>query len=400
MQNLNNFQFNFFKNYLAWISFYLITNQMLSTIATFYSLREVVTQVYLFLYLFIDLVFIVYAIFKFNLRFKALEIVIILFVFIAFVKTLTSISVPISRRTISDILNPVIFIFKISVFRSIFFYDTTILGSFVKKNSILFLASTFVTVCLFFLISRISTIYIGLTPPIELPYATSFLNGGFRSMLSSFLLIILSGKRSFLLAAILCFLYYYFFLKRKNRLIKIFILTSAIISLLSIVPLIKNLTNPAIQKYVYTIETISESDFDFNDEESVKLIDIVSGGRFSEIFGSTNKLSIGDILLGKGPGFTYQNDGLNVEQENNEYSNVHFTPVNFLTKYGLFFTVLIYYYLLSNLFISKELGNYSTLFKLMLFMYLVEMLFAFNIFVEPLIPLCLGYLTHMPKKNI
>jgi hypothetical protein len=173
-----------------------------------------------------------------------------------------------------------------------------------------------------------------------------------------------------------------------------------VILTITVFPLIKNSKNAALEKYIYSIQTISEADIDFRDEKSINMIDLLSGGRISEIKSSTNSLSTLDILFGKGPGYTYHFDGLTAEHENSEYSNVHFTPVNFLTKYGLFFTVIIFYYLLSTLFKTNGLDVYRKLLTLMLLMYLVEMLFAFNIFVEPLIPLCLGYLTNIQKKII
>ena len=390
---------NFYRKYLFWISFYLITNQILATIATFFSFREVVTQIYLSFYFLIDLIFISYGILKFSLRFKALEIILIILILASTFKILVANSLPLSRRTITDIINPLVFIFKISIFRSIFYNDKQVIYSFIRKSSTLFLASTILTVLLFFVMSRIGVIYIGLTPPIEVPYVNSLFNGGIMSVLISLSLIIFSGKRSILIAAVLCFLYYHFFLKQKNRLIKLTLLTIAIILSITIFPLIINSKNAALEKYVYTIQTIIEADIDLNDEESIKILDVVSAGRIAEILSSTNNSSTVDILFGKGPGYTYKYYGLNTEQENLGYSNVHFTPVNFLTKYGLFFSFFIFYYILSTIFMSESVGHYRKLITLILLMYLIEMLFAFNIFVEPLIPLCLGYLTNTTQKT-
>jgi hypothetical protein len=377
----------------------LITNQILTTIATFFSFREVVTQIYLSFYFLIDLLFISYGILKFSIRFKALEIILIIFILASTFKILVANSLPLSRRTITDIINPLFFIFKISIFRSIVYNDKQIINSFIRKSSTLFLASTVLTVLLFFAMSKIGVIYIGLTPPIEVPYINSLFNGGIISVLISLSLIILSGKRSILIAAVLCFLYYHFFLKQKNRLIKLALLTIAIILSITIFPLIMNSKNAALEKYVYTIQTIIESDIDLNDEESIKILDVVSAGRIAEILSSTNNSSTIDILFGKGPGYTYKYYGLNTEEENLGYSNVHFTPVNFLTKYGLFFTFFIFYYILSTIFTYKSVGDYRKLVTLILLMYLIEMFFAFNIFVEPLIPLCLGYLTARTQKT-
>jgi hypothetical protein len=239
-----------------------------------------------------------------------------------------------------------------------------------------------------------------MTPPIELPFVLNLLNGNLTVSFYSFLIILLSGKRSFLVAAIAVIWIFFFIVKKRFRVIKLFGIVILLLFFSVLSPFILLSENAAIQKYVFTVTTLLESDIDLSSDESFDIIDKVSGGRFLEISNSLQSFTSLDFILGKGPGYTYSHEIISADYEDSEYSNVHFTPVNLFSKYGVFFTSILFFYMLSPLFKKGGHDKLYTLFKLLLTMYLIEMLFAFNIFVEPLIPFCLGYLTHTPQKQI
>ena len=48
-----------------------------------------------------------------------------------------------------------------------------------------------------------------------------------------------------------------------------------VILTITVFPLIKNSKNAALEKYIYSIQTISEADIDFRDEKSINMIDLL-----------------------------------------------------------------------------------------------------------------------------
>jgi hypothetical protein len=299
---------------------------------------------------------------------------------------------PFSRRIVTDLSNPIMFILKIALLRKCLRENDDLHFVLKRFSKYLFFASLF-TIIAFILLSRSRSIYIGLTPPIELPFVLNLLNGSYLKVFYALLLTLFSGKRSILLASIIVLIFYFFFIHKKYRVLKSIAVIIMILAFSAMIPNLLTSESSAVQKYMFTITTLLESEINLGSEESFDIIDRVSGGRFSEISYSLQSFSKLDYIFGKGPGYTYNFEVTVSDFAESDYSNVHFTPVNLFSKYGIVFTISFFYYLFSSLF--KKTGNdrNSIFFKLLFTMYLIEMLFAFNIFVEPLIPFCMGYLT-------
>jgi hypothetical protein len=202
-----------------------------------------------------------------------------------------------------------------------------------------------------------------------------------------------------LLASFLVIFILFLFIKNKNRIYKLFISVFLFIVLFNVYSYLEESENPALQKYIYTLNTYNESEIDLNDEESLQIIDKLTGGRYSEITSSISSFGIFDFLFGKGPGYTYKISIDFSDLDSNNYSNVHFTPINLISKYGIIFTLLFFIYIVSPLFYFDKSNTIELVFTMLLSMYLVEMMFAFNIFVEPLIPFCIGYLRLNKKRD-
>lgn len=389
----------YYQIYRNWIVFYLASNTIMATVGSFLDLRGPITQVYLVGLLLFDLGFVIYGIHFRKLSFKPIELLLIALLLFSFFKMTVFNPFTFSRRIFTDLSNPLLFILKIALLRRCLHEEQNLNAVLKRFSRYLFIASA-VTIVTFFIYSRIRSIYVGMTPPIEIPFAFNLLGGSYLKAFSSFVIILFSGKRSFLLASLIVFIAYSFFIHKKYWAAKFTGLAVIVLLFMTLVPVLINSEFAAIQKYVFTFTTLLESDIELGSEEYFDIVDRVSGGRFSEISYSLQSFKQFDFVFGKGPGYTYRLEHEASDFVDAEYSNVHFTPINLFSKYGIIFTGSLFFYLLQPLFRRNGIDKRRTLFKMLFSMYLIEMLFAFNIFVEPLIPFCLGYLTYKPLPKI
>lgn len=389
-----------YKIYRNWIIFYLCVNSIFATISTFFGVRENVTQILLFTMLFFDINLIIYGVIHKKLSLKFIESVLIFFLFLSMFKMILFNPFSFSRRIITDFINPLFFVFKVAILR-IYIQQDQNLNVYLTKASRYFLLASTLTILLYFVFSQFITIYIGLTPPVDLPFVFNLLSGNILTTLYVFVNIFLTGKRAFLLASLLILLLYLFTNKRINYILKISLTLFIILFSINFYTYFEESENPAIQKYFNTINTYKESDIDLTDEESLQIIDKLSGGRYSEITSSIYSFNYFDYLFGKGPGYTYQYSVEFSDLDSKSYSNVHFTPINLVSKYGILFSFLFFIYLILPIFKTYKSNYLHLLFSSLLLMYLIEMFFSFNVFVEPLIPFSLAFLTcNYYKKNV
>lgn len=300
-----------------------------------------------------------------------------------------------SKSFITDFINPIYFIFKICLFRQVFLKDEII--KFIKKNisiasKYLFIFSS-LALMLFYIFSNYVEIYVGNGLTTHPFLILSILSSSVFQIIMVFLIVLASGKRALLISSIILIIYSQIKIIKKIPL-KFIIITSLFSFSIYSYFAIDFENYLAIGKYIWTYDKLVESEFDFNLDNEI--INLASAGRLEEINAASREMNFVDFIIGKGVGFKYDYVRLDGELVLN-YNNTHFTPFGLIMKYGLIFFILLSYY------IFKRLKNFSTYGFLNIFLglyvivSLIDMIFVYSIFIDPFLPIALGYLS-IPKK--
>ena len=288
------------------------------------------------------------------------------------------------------------FILKICLFRQVFVKDE--IREFIKKNisiasKYLFIFS-FLAIILFYIFSYYIDIYVGSGLTTHPFLILSILSGSIFQIILVFLIVLASGKRALLLSSIIIIVYSQIKIIKKIPL-KFIIITSVFSFSIYSYFVIDFDNYLSIGKYIWTYDKLAESGFDFTLDN--QLINIASAGRLGEINAVASKMNFVDFIIGKGVGFKYDYERLDGELVSN-YNNIHFTPLSLISKYGLIFFIFLSYYIFRNL---KNISNYGYLnvfFGLYLIGLLMDMIFAYSIFIDSFLPIAIAYLA-IPKKN-
>ncbi|WP_397300223.1 hypothetical protein [Nonlabens ulvanivorans] len=289
--------------------------------------------------------------------------------------------VEISRRYITDVTNPLFFFCKILIFTE--YWKN---GDFKKYVGYYTKVGVWGSVILlpiaYFIYSSAGVNRIAIFPPLELPFA-SYLQGNPLILILILILILLYGKRAQLAGALMTFVAY-IILFQKKKIFKYLML--GIIGIIVFTVILEQFSdNNAIRRLTYTYEQVTDA------PSLLEGLSAVSAGRDDEI-DSIFALMTDDVdyLFGLGVGFTYDL-GVYVDKD---VSNVHFSPLGFLSKYGMFFTLFIYYYLFNTLFSFNKRyvdRNYIVGYSLFIFIF-IESFFSYSLFVTPLAAVSIGYL--------
>ncbi|SHL93275.1 hypothetical protein [Mucilaginibacter sp. OK098] len=370
------------KYYLYFLPFFSLTGIVLGTLRTAY--HDSYSEAFLTVGAIIDLLIILYG-FK-HLFKRKIAIVFLLLIFSLIVGALNN---EISRRFITDFTNPFFFFAKVYIFGQ--YWLSNNFNTYIKYYTrIAFAGSVLLLPITYFLFQSTGTTRLAIFPPMELPYANYMLSNSLW-LLVSFIIIMLYGKRAQLFSAIITFLFYTFLFKRK-QIFKYFIML--LISGGAVIFIFNNFSNNlAVIRLKGTFDLYNEN-HSGNDN-----LDKISAGRYNELETIINQMQLKDYFIGKGLGFVYLVDtGVAYA----ETTNAHFSPIGFLSKYGLLFTIYIYYFIIS-IFVktNKKLlssNAYVIALGVSVFVFL-ESFFAYAIFVTPILPIVMGVLIAIQKKQ-
>lgn len=379
-------------NYLNFLKFFILINLPISIIGTFLGIRDYTTYLILIPFTLLDLVFILSNLKKITI--KKIEVFLILLLIISFAIGICN-TLSISRRHLTDFTNPFFFILKIIVIRKFLSNDQTYLNQFINQFSRQLFISGFISILIFYFLSRFKPMYAGITPTTHPFFIIGMIKNSVPILLSSFFVVLLSGKRALLLSSLIIFIIYQIVIKKKGKLIFKFALIVVFGSILFSFLGLKMEGISALEKYKWTIETIQENKENITLDSEI--LNVITAGRLEEVNGATKTMNTLDYFVGKGVGFTYTYTSEALDFENNEYSNLHFTPLSIISKYGIIFFIILFIYITGILHGFKKFGNLSIFFGLYVLASLIDMLFAYTIFVDPLIPLALGYLSNKNK---
>lgn len=266
-----------------------------------------------------------------NLRFKKEELLLLLLVGVAFLKSdFDSYQI---NNIVVDFLKPVLFIFTVAAIRSVAI--TKILADKrLGKIFALYAVTSAVSVC-------IGLYYYTFVASIYPAYSSIYSLMGYfflvrRSRYSAFvflLLLALSGKRAVMLSGLIAQINFRSILKRLKSLIPLAILSS----IFAIIFFYQIGWDWLAQNILKVDPSVLAGAID-----NVEILLYVSGGRMDELIdGLGYEFTPVNILFGKSLGYDY--DSLAFEENN--HRNFHFTPASLFVHYGALFTIAFFLYI-------------------------------------------------------
>jgi hypothetical protein len=369
------------KSYLYILPFFSLVGIILGVLRTAFQTSYI--EYFLLIGALFDLLIIV---FGYKVLFtKTVFLLICLLVFSLVVGLLNN---DLSRRFITDFTNPFFFFGKILVFKA-YWRKQDFLKYTKYYSRVAFTGSLILLPITYFLFSSAGATRLAIFPPMELPFSYYLVNNS-PLLFITMGIILLYGKRAQLVSAIFTFSIYLFFFRKDKIRVYLFIL------LLSIGPIIYIFSsfsgNLAIQRLNSTIDLYFEEDAGENN------LNRITAGRLDEFNTITESMNISDYIIGKGIGFTYVK---NLKDGEVEATNAHFSPLGFISKYGLLFTIFIYYYLGKIIFNRDKRFLKDKKYLLAVgvcFFIFFESFFAYAIFVTPIFSVTLGVL--LAQKSI
>lgn len=367
--------------YLKIIPVLSLVGIILSTLRTVFSSQ--LSFYILLVSAILDLIIIIYC-YKL-LRSRLIGFLILILILSTFVGLFNSNEI--SRHFITDFTNPLFFFCKIIIFSK--YWRTSSFEMYIKYYSnIAFWGSLFLLPIVYFIFQSSGIKRLAIFPPLELPFSIYMQSGGLFFFVT-LIMIVLYGKRSQLGSALVTFIVFIFIFKRKQFLKYLML---SIVLIIGINFLFSEYSdNLAIRRLTYTFNQFIDS------ENATEGVSAVSAGRDLEIETVLGLMdSPKDYFFGMGSGVSFN---LNIFPKK-ELSNIHFSPLSFIFKYGIIFTVFIYGFLLRELFsIRKQnidrmyLAAYGTL----VFVF-IESFFAYALFVTSILPVVIGYLNYKRKE--
>ena len=366
-------------------------NSPLAVLGTFFDLRDLSTYFILISWFLLDFFFIA----SYSKLLKPNKYELILFflvfcsVFIGFIN-----SNELSRNFITDFTNPIFFLSKIILIRRFLtggsnFY-TYFKQKFFKRIIKYAIISSVLTVTLFYFLSQFKPMYTGLTPMSHPIFISGLIKGSLLFQIGAIIIVFLSGKRALVLSSIFIYLIYNFIIKKKYKTLIYFFMFFIFLGLTFKITNINLFNISAFQKYEWTINKIHESIEDIDLDNP--LIDLISGGRLNEINSVKAEMNPIDYVIGKGIGFTYPLNADYYPYVKNT-NNIHFTPLSIISKNGLLFYIVLITFFIVLLTKIKRTDPLSVFFGLYLLGSMTDMLFAYTIFVDPILPISIGYLS-------
>jgi hypothetical protein len=308
-------------------------------------------------------------------------------------------------RAANDVVWPILFLAKIVVFRNL------ISGGGLPERTLkmvirwaIFLAVA--QVVIFIVLSRVSGAYAGITPPVNLPLAYGLAFSQPWMLLASIGAILLSGKRAFVVGALVA-VSARALVQRKNR--GPFLIAAAFAFAFLAVAIggasagiLPEGIDEKLKQMAGILEPIQiamkEGPSALFDDTVRHELYLATAGRSEEIFGITSNMSWYNVLIGLGAGFTYSY--MHWEGWVDGYANSHFSPLAVTYKFGIVYAILLYAYIskgVISLIRSNDAMARFVAFGIILF--LVQSLFAFNLFVEMLFPFLIA-LRQVAEKTI
>jgi hypothetical protein len=305
-------------------------------------------------------------------------------------------------RVIKDTVPPILFVMKFCIAKKLF--D---IKEFEYKSFVFFaLVISFLNVFIFYSLGGADNLYVGLTPPTNPVLAGAAAYSSVSLFAVGLILIVYSGKRAHIVAAIFFIVSLFVMVVRSRSLVRRKVLLRMLASVVACVVIGLNFQGGVamIDKFNNSItgstdsstgqsivSLLADKSLDLDDEGVRTALFIATAGRSAEVLGVIDVMTPLSWIIGKGAGFTYSSSDVdnNIKER---YSNVHFSPLGLAYKYGILFAIIFYWWLVRSILRAKNNSAYFIYWKGISILLLVQSLFAFNLFVEFLLPLALAAL--------
>lgn len=395
---------NVFFTYLCLSLLISVSKQYLGIVRLVWS-HDLMLLLVLFLSVVLDMLFIFFMV---HLLDKKLEIptimcpVLVVTVIPVFVGLIDQ---NVGRSFFTDIISYQSYALKTIIFFTLFRYEefVEVFYRFIKIFvSVIIISSAIALTIMLTLFLTYKKFYPSLYVDLTLPLAYLIVNGHYWGSLVAFFLAFLSGKRMLMIGAVIIFILAARKYIPKYVLFCLFLLPVILYILGSI-----NHTIPGTARLTHTVNDISKKIserftsvpvYSSNGEQSGKVTQLLQSMdkiRYEEVKVTFASLTGLRFIFGTGYGFRYQLDihptqillGIT-------HANAHFTPAGIFLKFGMIGFVVWYSLFLYALFCSIKMRNNSPL-DYIAFLYLCSMLiqsfFAYQLFLDRLLPIILGY---------
>lgn len=231
-----------------------------------------------------------------------------------------------------------------------------------------------------------------------LPFFLFFLEGKTFKTTFVFLLLVVSGKRSILgLGMIVCSI---IALWKRN----FSLFTSAIAGMVVLIPLVFAGFIFLEQLPEHNISTLNK--LSFINPFSEKFAPIAAAGdRVQEVDAALDAHGGGVVnaLFGLGNGFTYELEISRLEVTEEDRHNVHFSPVNYYTRYGIIYAIVFYVTLVACIYRAfsgiRRKEKYEQAMAFYLIFGVISSLNSFSLPLDFLFWFCLGILLRKDKRT-
>lgn len=232
------------------------------------------------------------------------------------------------------------------------------------------------------------------------PLIVYFYNGNRLKLIITIILILLGGKRGVILSGLLALLFIGVGQKNIKKPIRIFVVLSAVVFIFSLFYM--SISPERISKLPSEVQPMFYRMMHTNPFSEYNRIG--TDARVLEVKGAMKPIVENPFyfLTGKGSGYAYE-----YIDANNEFvtllHNTHFSPVTILSRFGVVYTLALYFFIVKTIFIGLRkmrrngLGFESKILLLYTIASFINSFTAFTLYIDYLFILSLGLLNN---KNI
>lgn len=281
-----------------------------------------------------------------------------------------------TRDFFSSVFNPLNFMIIISYIKNFYYIESKAFFEKMSNNMIIVL---FISLLMYEIMPFIGyKVYtVGKTSvPFVLPliFYISYSNK-YRALITLFLLIIAS-KRGVILATFAALFLFFKTNKIVSKKTSRIMLISIFLFFIFILLYTSNYKNYSDIKFeglvplLSKIERLNPLSDRFNLMKDARVVEIISSVKGLDNFG--------EYLIGGGAGYTYEfefSKTLDLDRH-----NTHFTPTSIMTKYGIVYMILIYYYILSTVKIAMKYRKVNNIIYLLGIYVFASMIYSFTAF--------------------
>ncbi len=295
-----------------------------------------------------------------------------------------------ARRVLTDVGLPALFLLKIVLItRMLDGHDRIAVE--VKQLCKWLLIASGVQIAIFLTVGRSAGAYAGVAVPATLPLAEAIVRNSLATILFLLAILLASGKRAFLLSALVALVVSNLAGKARGSsiILMTLFLPLAALSVFVLAPLFEDAfdkldaTLAIAEDFSYVLDRGPSAIFDDDVRTGFYL---ATAGRSEEFYSIITAMKPINYVVGLGAGFTYQYE--HIDGPIAGHANSHFSPLSLTYKFGGFFSLAFYILAFAPIWrCIRSSDPQRRIAGYVLLMLLIQSLFSFNLFAEPLLPI-------------